>query len=342
MSAAPQATSRTIRASTWLYSQLLVAYPQPFRRRFGPQMTQVFRDCCREATASGGIPGMLRLLRFWLIASGDLVVSALAERRREEIQMTHTRWIWLGSLAAIIGGAVAAVLAATGLTVAIAQLLDENSSIGLTLFPVRIVSWGAPALVIFYVLALIGTQARGADRAGVIGWISITVAVMGLVITALGNGLVSVVMYSQFGSCYSPLNCNFYDPDRYLMMGSIGGMLGTIIFALGMLDYGAVAIRRHILPRRNWLVLAIGVIMLLNIAATIVAILMSAGTDYAGMQKLEILVGVWPLALSILWILLGVALRPRREEAPLAETVPTQPVQPAQPTQPAQPVQPTI
>ena len=326
MSASSQASSRVVRLSVWLYSRLLVAYPQPFQRRFGAHMKQVFRDCCREATQTGGGAG---LLRYWLIASGDLIVTALAERRREGLHMTHTRWIWLGSLAAIIVGALGAIFAALNLTVAIAQLLDENSWIGVTLFPVRIVSWGAPTLAILFVLALIGAQAWGAQKAGVIGWISVTVAIIGLGISALGSGLVSVIMYSQFDSCSSPLNCNFYDPDRYLMMGYLAGMLGTIIVAIGILIYGVVAIRRHILPRRNWLLLCIGVLLLLNIAATIVAMLVSGGSDYAGTQKVTIMLSIWPLALSIVWILLGFAMRPRGDEAEGATLPQPTPVQPA-------------
>ena len=254
-------------------------------------MVQVFRDCCREATSTGGIAG---LLRYWLIAFGDLIVSALAERRREEVHMSRTAWIRLGSLAAIIGGVIATVFAALGLTVAIAQLLDENSPLGLALFPVHVVSWGAPALLVLYVLPLIGVQARGANRAGVFGWISITVAIIGMVISGLGSGLTSVVLYSQAGSCYSPLDCNFYDPDRYLLMGYMGGMLGSVIFAIGMIVYGIVALRRRVLPRHNWLLLAIGLIPLLSVAASVIAMLVSGGSDYAGTQKVAIMLSVPP------------------------------------------------
>ncbi len=216
MSASTRATPRTIRLSAWLYRRLLVAYPLPLRRQYGAQIVQVFHDCCREATATYGTVG---LIRYWLIAFGDLIVSALAEHRREELHMTRTHWIRLGSLSAIIGGAIATIFAALDLTVAIAQLLDENSSVGLVIFPVHIVSWGAPALVLLYVLALVGLQVRGASRTGAVGWISITLAILGMVISGLGSGLTSVFLYSQADSCYSPLNCNFYDPNGYLMMG---------------------------------------------------------------------------------------------------------------------------
>jgi len=318
-------TPWTVRLSAQMYQRLLVAYPQSFRRVYGAPMLQVFRDCCRDAASTGGTTS---LLRYWLIAFGDLIMSALAERRREEVHMSRTSWIRLGSLAAIISGVIATVFVALSLTVAIAQLLDENSSLGVALFPVHVVSWGAPALVVFDVLALIGLQARGASRAGVVGWISITGAILGLIVAALGSGLTSVVMYSQAGSCYSPLNCNFYDPDRYLLMGYMGGMLGSVIFAIGMIVFGITALRRRVLPRHNWLLLTIGLILLLNIATSVIAMLVSGGSDYAGTQKVVIMLSVLPLASAILWIALGGAMRPRGDEETVVQSVPT-PVEPA-------------
>ena len=166
MSASTRATPRTVRFSVWLYRGLLIAYPLAFRRRYGAQMVQLFRDCCREATATDGSVG---LLRYWLIACGDLIVSALAERRQEGLHMTRMRWIRLGSLSAIISGGISAVLVTLGLTIAVAQLLDQQSPLGAAMVPVRFATWAAPALTLLYVFALIGLQARGAGRMGIFG-----------------------------------------------------------------------------------------------------------------------------------------------------------------------------
>lgn len=325
MSASARATSGTVRLSVWLYRHMLVAYPQPFRRAYGAQMVQVFRDCCREATSENGNVG---LIRYWPNAFGDLIVSALAERRQEELHMTRMHWIRLGSLAAIIGGGIAAVFAALSLTIAIAQLLDENSPLGLALFPVHIVSWGAPALALLYVLALIGLQARGANRTGPIGWISMTIAIIGIIISGLGNGLTAAVMYSQADMCGGPLNCNFYDPNGYGIMGYMVGLGGSIIFAIGMVVYGIVALRRHVLSRRNWLPLVAGILPFFTIPITIIAMLVSGGSDYAGTQKVSIMLGVPPLAIAIIWILLGVALWPRGDEEAPTRNIST-PIEPA-------------
>src|SRR4051794_3390621 len=59
-----------------LYRAALLAYPAAFRRRWGQQMVETFRDGSRHAARGG--PGALA--RFWLRAAGDLIGSAVAER----------------------------------------------------------------------------------------------------------------------------------------------------------------------------------------------------------------------------------------------------------------------
>src|SRR5262245_26895474 len=65
-------TPWTLRA----YRLLLYAYPPTFRRAFGGEMWQVFRDSYEEASTRG--PAALALL--WLRVSEDLLRSALPER----------------------------------------------------------------------------------------------------------------------------------------------------------------------------------------------------------------------------------------------------------------------
>lgn len=60
-----------------VYRRLLGLYPAGFRREYGPQMAQVFRDACRAACARGGLRGVLWL---WPRVVVDLVVNAGAER----------------------------------------------------------------------------------------------------------------------------------------------------------------------------------------------------------------------------------------------------------------------
>lgn len=56
-----------------LYRLLLVGYPTSFRRRYGPEMAQVFRDCVRDACQHGGLLGLL------VRTLGDLLVTVPVE-----------------------------------------------------------------------------------------------------------------------------------------------------------------------------------------------------------------------------------------------------------------------
>jgi hypothetical protein len=60
--------------SVRLYGWLLVAYPLDFRREFGNEMLQVFRDCYRAEARSGSV------VTFWFRTLLDLVLTAAKER----------------------------------------------------------------------------------------------------------------------------------------------------------------------------------------------------------------------------------------------------------------------
>lgn len=72
--------------SARIYRYLLFAYPAQFRRRFGNQMLQTFRDCYRFEVNKAG---------FWLRTFIDLVWTAARERAdssgREGALMNNTR-----------------------------------------------------------------------------------------------------------------------------------------------------------------------------------------------------------------------------------------------------------
>lgn len=75
--------SRALRAAVRLYRALLRAYPRAFRRQYAEQMTQLFRDCARDALARHGTPGMLgwcvrALCDLARTASGQRLAAALA------------------------------------------------------------------------------------------------------------------------------------------------------------------------------------------------------------------------------------------------------------------------
>jgi len=56
-----------------LYRLLLKGYPASFRRRYGSEMAQVFRDCVRDADQSGSLLGL------WVRTLGDLLTTVPAE-----------------------------------------------------------------------------------------------------------------------------------------------------------------------------------------------------------------------------------------------------------------------
>ena len=58
-----------------LYGLLLFAYPAEFRREFGKEMRQVFRDCYRAEARARSLPS------FWLRTLVDLVLTAAKERK---------------------------------------------------------------------------------------------------------------------------------------------------------------------------------------------------------------------------------------------------------------------
>ncbi|HVF24141.1 MAG TPA: hypothetical protein VM941_13725, partial [Pyrinomonadaceae bacterium] len=75
--------------SSRLYGWLLFAYPPHFRRRFGGEMSQTFRDCSYFEAKRGTLIG------FWLRALLDLFVTAARERtdnsEREGVFMNNMR-----------------------------------------------------------------------------------------------------------------------------------------------------------------------------------------------------------------------------------------------------------
>ena len=85
--------------STRLYGWLLFAYPPHFRRQFGGQMRQTFRDCSYFEADRGTLIG------FWLRTLIDLVSTAAQERAdnsgREGVFMNNTRRPALALLACV-------------------------------------------------------------------------------------------------------------------------------------------------------------------------------------------------------------------------------------------------
>jgi hypothetical protein len=88
-----------------VYEALLVAYPKEFRRAYGSEMAQVFKDLCREERRRGGASGLTRL---WVRTFLDLATTAFVERSKV------MKWRFLMPLALVLGLLIALVDSSPG------------------------------------------------------------------------------------------------------------------------------------------------------------------------------------------------------------------------------------
>ncbi len=63
-----------------IYGMLIRAYPASFRREYGEEMTEVFRDLAQEAWQERGVIGLVLL---WLRTVPDLLLSGAAQHLHE-------------------------------------------------------------------------------------------------------------------------------------------------------------------------------------------------------------------------------------------------------------------
>lgn len=96
-----------VNISRRLYGWLLFAYPPHFRREFGDQMRQTFRDCSYFEANRG------TLIAFWLSTLVDLLVTAVRERtdnsQKQGVFMNNTRRDAM-ALLAVVGIIVIALM----------------------------------------------------------------------------------------------------------------------------------------------------------------------------------------------------------------------------------------
>lgn len=71
------------RLSARVYAVMLRGYPSAFRREFGREMWQVFRDRCRESARAGGGHGLVRL---WAETLLDLLSTAPREHAEKLLE----------------------------------------------------------------------------------------------------------------------------------------------------------------------------------------------------------------------------------------------------------------
>ncbi len=72
-----------------VYQGLVCLFPPAFRRTFGPRMTRMFRECCRDAVQHQGLNGLTRL---WLHTLSDFTVNLVLEWSATLHQQVRDCW----------------------------------------------------------------------------------------------------------------------------------------------------------------------------------------------------------------------------------------------------------
>ena len=285
--------------SVALYQTLLLLYPTRFRRAYGAQMAQVFRDSCRDVIQQGGAGDVAHL---WLVTLGDLVVTALAEHAdqgQEITSMEHRSLSRAAGLAGLSGGALLLLYGATELLYsaalwsgadAFANLLFQPRYPGLPWLPWAL-AMSVPLAWVCVIIAIWGLAAHGARRGGAGVFIGATIALVGASLGLIGG--VSFVL-GRWGSWYTApdLGISHFDQLSGSQLPYLGALdlFGRMVVGLGLVTMAVALLARRgaIAKRVQWLTLALGVTALLPYLyvylATPGAILASlpAGTLYGG------------------------------------------------------------
>lgn len=159
--------------SVRLYEACLTAYPASFRRKYGREMTLLFRDCCMRAIRQNGTDGMARL---WAITLLDLIQSVISEHAHKETQMKKEmkpadirRAGW-----ALILGAVLFVL----------SVLIPSSSSSAAGAAVPLLVFASMPLLVY---GMLGLRARFGERAGGFGSTMLLIgAILGPIVSLIG------------------------------------------------------------------------------------------------------------------------------------------------------------
>lgn len=302
----PTTTPRPARTLTWsvtLYRRLLLAYPARFRAAYAASMTQVFRDCCRQAQRESGLRGIGRL---WLRTLADLADSALAERSTGGIPMPGlSRWTparYCG-FAAMLGGAIwiAYVLFNVG-----AFILPAVTGGPAYTNPNPAAAYIFSATWVLFPLGLIGVLTLAAGRVSTIAWLGFTIAFAGALMLLAGN-LGTTYIWSYYAGQVE-IHLTGYDP--------VGENIEYALYAISFLGYPVLGIglglaglflwRARALSRWNLLPLVLGVWGALQYFFTDMgapSVLRNTGTP--GLLVMVIEYALFVLAWGAGWILMG-------------------------------------
>lgn len=294
--ARPERERRQVSISLAFYQMLLLLYPARFRRAYGAQMAQVFRDSCRAAVERGEFSAFAHV---WLVTLGDLVVTALAEHYEEVISMEHRSLSRAAGLAGLIGGTLLLLYGAIELLYwaalysgaeTLANLLFQPRYPGLPWLPWAL-AMSVPLSWACFIVAIWGLAAHVTQRGGAGAVVGATIALVGAALGLIGS--VSFVL-GGWGSWYTApdLGISHFNQLTGNQLPYLGALdlFGRLVVGLGLVTLAlALLLRRGATPRRVvWLTLALGASALLPYLyiylATPGAVLaaLPAGTQYGG------------------------------------------------------------
>jgi len=242
-----------VTASYRVYTLLLVAYPAAFRREYGAEMAQLFRDCCRAAWESGGL---LALLGLWGHAVVDLVETAVSERVKVSMQVPKTIVVRAAGLGGLIAGVISTALYSTIMPVTSSANYYPIAGPATTIWMRSdVIAAVVPAMWLLFALALLGIHLYLWPRAGAFKWLVVIAALVTCTgaITLFVSGWLGV----QGGSML-PV-ASYFD---YYYEGAFGGLTSYLLLGVGLLGTGWVAIRTRALEGMSWLPLTAGVLAL--------------------------------------------------------------------------------
>lgn len=273
-----------------VYRALLKVYPRAFREEYGAQMEQLFGDVCRREENRAGMGGLVAL---WMRTVADLVVSAAVERGRTVAPaLTSSGMIRFGGLAAMVGGALSAVLVLRNFAM------------------VFWVGYGSPAWL-FGALDLVGVLASMLIAVATLGLYACVavgsrkLATVGLVVATLSAVMLAgALIYESTAAPTSGYvaNSEVSAETFAIALGVVG-----LVYTIGFLLLGVAVILTRALGRWSPLPLILGLFP--PVGHLLILLLAGSGGQLEGTQIMVYMLTSLPsVFVDLGWVLLGYVL----------------------------------
>lgn len=290
-----------LHASERVYRVLLTLYPRDFRREYGWQMLQVFRDVCRDAVRQGGA---LALILWWGTALFDLLQTVVAEHRKVWVmtfKITRESFIVWSGRGLIIAG-VCFILSALG------QLQIGAAAWALAM-GVYLPFIGTSTIA----YSLSGFFVRFGAQLNLFGRVALLTAIIGAAVAAVGWALIVLAPDAFFGVL----------------------MAGWVLHLIGVSVFGGYAVTTRLMPRWNFALLIgsafpllISVYVFQAISSVSQATSSGSGTNatyfylFPGFAVNGMNLGAFAMLflIGIGWVVTGVALEKKSDAAAQAVT----------------------